>query len=114
MKGPYSHPTGKGLYGIFNDSFPPILDGVTLAVQNYVYWLKASGHTPCVVTPWNPVSEAQDYDVMKYFSLPIASRRPYRYGYPKLDPFIFGAVFRSTDFKILHSHCPFSSGRLAV
>lgn len=113
MKGPYSHPTGKGLYGIFNDSFPPILDGVTLAVQNYVYWLKASGHTPCVVTPWNPVSEAQDYDVMKYFSLPIASRRPYRYGYPKLDPFIWRRL-RSTDFKILHSHCPFSSGRLAV
>lgn len=113
MKGPYSHPTGKGLYGIFNDSFPPILDGVTLAVQNYVYWLKASGHTPCVVTPWNPVSEVQDYDVMKYFSLPIASRRPYRYGYPKLDPFIWRRL-RSTDFKILHSHCPFSSGRLAV
>lgn len=113
MKGPYSHPTGKGLYGIFNDSFPPILDGVTLAVQNYVYWLKASGHTPCVVTPWNPVSEEQDYDVMKYFSLPIASRRPYRYGYPKLDPFIWRRL-RSTDFKILHSHCPFSSGRLAV
>jgi len=113
MKGPYSHPTGKGLYGIFNDSFPPILDGVTLTVQNYVYWLKASGHTPCVVTPWNPVCESQDYEVMKYFSLPIASRRPYRYGYPKLDPFIWRRL-RSTDFRILHSHCPFSSGRLAV
>ena len=50
---------------------------------------------------------------MKYFSLPIASRRPYRYGYPKLDPFIWRRL-RSTDFKILHSHCPFSSGRLAV
>ena len=27
------------LYGIFNDSFPPILDGVTLTVQNYAHWL---------------------------------------------------------------------------
>ena len=113
MKVPYSYPTGKGLYGIFNDSFPPILDGVTLTVQNYVHWLMEAGHTPCVVTPWNPVSEEMNYDVMRYFSLPIRSRKPYRYGYPKLDPFIWRRL-RKTDFRILHSHCPFSSGRLAV
>lgn len=113
MKGPYSYPTGKGLYGIFNDSFPPILDGVTLTVQNYVHWLLQRGKTPCVVTPWNPVSEDKECEVMKYFSLPIYSRRPYRYGYPKLDPFIWSRL-RNTDFKLLHSHCPFSSGRLAV
>ena len=59
MKGLFSYPESKDLYGIFNDSFPPILDGVTLAVENYVYWLSRKGHTPCVVTPWNP--EKQDY-----------------------------------------------------
>ncbi|MDE6670300.1 MAG: glycosyltransferase [Muribaculaceae bacterium] len=108
-----THPKGKNLYGIFNDSFPPILDGVTLTVQNYVYWLSRMGRQPCVVTPWNPVRTEVDYDVMRFFSLPIASRRPYRYGYPKLDPFIWRRLL-STDFKLLHSHCPFSSGRLAV
>lgn len=107
------HPNTSNLYGIFNDSFPPILDGVTLTVENYVYWLKQMDLTPCVVTPWNPVSNATDYDVMKYFSLPIRSRKPYRYGYPKLDPFIWWRL-RHTDFRILHAHCPFSSGRLAV
>lgn len=109
----YSHPDGKGLFGLFNDSFPPILDGVTLTVENYANWLAKSGRTPCVVTPWNPVSERQDYSVMRFFSLPIASRKPYRYGYPKLDPFIWKRL-RETDFSILHAHCPFSSGRLAV
>lgn len=113
MKGLYSHPKGKGLYGIFNDSFPPILDGVTLTVENYVHWLSEMGHQPCVVTPWNPVSAEYPYEVMRYFSLPIRSRKPYRYGYPKLDPFIWRRLL-STDFKLLHSHCPFSSGRLAV
>lgn len=113
MKKLYSHPEGHGLYGIFNDSFPPILDGVTLTVENYVYWLRQAGLQPCVVTPWNPVSVAQDYPVMRFFSLPIRSRKPYRYGYPKLDPLIWTRL-RNTDFKILHSHCPFSSGRLAV
>ncbi len=113
MKGPFSHPEAKDLYGIFNDSFPPILDGVTLTVENYVYWLQQKGKTPCVVTPWNPEKNPYPFDVVRYFSLPIASRHPYRYGYPKCDPFIWKRL-RDTDFKLLHSHCPFSSGRLAV
>lgn len=109
----FPHPQGKDFYGIFNDSFPPILDGVTLTVENYVYWLAKMGFNPCVVTPWNPVSTQVDYDVMKFFSLPITSRKPYRYGYPKIDPFIWKRL-RATDFKLIHAHCPFSSGRLGV
>lgn len=101
------------LYGIFNDSFPPIYDGVTLTVENYAHWLDSMGRTPCVVTPWNPESDDYGYKVVRYFSLPIPSRRPYRYGYPKLDPFIWHRL-RQADFKIVHAHCPFSSGRLAV
>ncbi|MDE7188738.1 MAG: glycosyltransferase, partial [Muribaculaceae bacterium] len=108
-----THPKGKNLYGIFNDSFPPILDGVTLTVENYAYWLSRMNRQPCVVTPWNPVRADVNYDVMRFFSLPIASRHPYRYGYPKLDPFIWRRLL-ATDFRLLHSHCPFSSGRLAV
>lgn len=99
--------------GIFNDSYPPILDGVTLTVENYVRWLGAMGKNPCVVTPWNPLKVDCGYDVLRYFSLPIFSRRPYRYGYPRLDPFIWRKLNR-TPFRLVHSHCPFSSGRLAV
>ena len=109
----YSHPSEKGLYGLFNDSFPPIIDGVTLTVENYAHWLKESGRTPCIVTPWNPERVETCYSVMRFLSLPIHNRHPYRYGYPKLDPFIWKRL-RETNFKILHSHCPFSSGRLAV
>lgn len=100
-------------YGIFNDSFPPILDGVTLTVQNYVSRFVARGLDTCVVTPWNPVSVSVGCPVLKFFSLPIWNRKPYRYGYPKLDPFIWRRL-REVPFQILHSHCPFSSGRLAV
>lgn len=99
--------------GIFNDSFPPIIDGVTLAVENYVKWLSRFNMNPCVVTPWNPQKIACDCDVLRYFSLPIRSRHPYRYGYPKLDPLIW-IKLRRTPFLLVHSHCPFSSGRLAV
>lgn len=113
MKGIFSHPQEKGIYGLFNDSFPPILDGVTLCVENYAHWFRERGLPVCVVTPWNPQSVEKPYDVMRYFSLPIQSRAPYRYGYPKADPLIWHKV-RNTNFRILHAHCPFSSGRLAV
>ncbi|MDE7402404.1 MAG: glycosyltransferase [Muribaculaceae bacterium] len=106
-------PDNQSYYGIFNDSFPPILDGVTLTVENYVHWLPKYAKKPCVVTPWNPVAEKAECEVIKYFSLPIQSRHPYRYGYPKLDPFIWRKL-KNTDFQLLHAHCPFSSGRLAV
>ncbi len=104
----------KKVYGLFNDSFPPVLDGVTLTVENYVRWLTAMGLKTCVVTPWNPeVPDHDNFDLYRYFSLSIASRKPYRYGYPKLDPFIWSRL-RRVPFALVHSHCPFSSGRLAL
>ncbi|MCH5228455.1 MAG: glycosyltransferase [Muribaculaceae bacterium] len=107
------YPKDKGLYGLFNDSFPPIIDGVTLTVENYARWISHRGNTPCIVTPWNPEIVPSPYHVMRFLSLPIQNRQPYRYGYPKLDPYIWRRL-RNTDFKIVHAHCPFSSGRLAV
>lgn len=100
-------------YGLFNDSFPPIIDGVTLTVENYARCLGEMGFNPCVVTPWNPEILQFPYQVIRYFSLPIHSRKPYRYGYPKMDPFIWKKM-RDTPFRLVHSHCPFSSGRLGV
>jgi len=106
--------TDNEIYGLFNDSFPPVLDGVTLTVQNYARGLIDLGHKVAVVTPWNPVTpDHNGVDLMRYFSLPIWNRRPYRYGYPKLDPFIWQKL-RKRPFKLVHAHCPFSSGRLAA
>ena len=99
--------------GIFNDSFPPIIDGVSLAVQNYARWLSAAGQRPCIVTPSNPIAEERPYPVIRYFSLPIANRKPYRYGYPKLD-FKIWRRLRETPMRLVHCHCPFSSGRLGA
>ena len=103
----------KRYIGIFNDSFPPIIDGVTQTILNYVDWLRAHGHETCVVTPSNPVKTEVPYKVIRYFSLPIRSRYPYRYGYPKLDLLIWGRM-RNTPFRLIHSHSPFAAGRLGV
>lgn len=112
MSRPADRNTGVPSYGLFNDSFPPILDGVTLTVENYARRLDSRGLNPCVVTPWNPLRYEPGYAILRYFSLPIRGRRPYRYGYPKLDPMIWHRL-RQKTFSIVHAHCPFSSGRLA-
>ncbi len=106
--------SGGTVYGLFNDSFPPVLDGVTVAVDNYCRWLVHSGRRVCVVTPSTPGAPPEgDYEIYRYLSLPIYNRHPYRYGVPSLDPFIWRKI-RSTPFRIVHSHSPFSSGRLAA
>lgn len=102
------------IYGLFNDSFPPVLDGVTIAVANYCRWLTASGKKVCVVTPWAPGGVDHDgFELHRYFSVPIYNRHPYRYGYPLLDPLIWRRI-RETPFRIVHAHSPFSSGKLAA
>ena len=42
------------MFGIFNDNFPPILDGVGLTAQNYAYWLRQQGHEVRVITDYAP------------------------------------------------------------
>lgn len=99
--------------GLFNDSFPPVMDGVTLTVTHYADWLLQAGLRPCVVTPDSPDKPEVPYPVLRYFSLPIASRHPYRYGYPRLD-FSIRRRLRDTPFALVHAHSPFSAGRLAL
>lgn len=104
------------MYGIFNDNFPPILDGVALTAQNYAYWLHEKGYDVRVITPYAPnadeVINAASYKINRYISIPIPFRHPYRYGMPHIDlPFMRN--WMKMDFELVHAHCPFTSGKLA-
>ena len=104
------------MFGIFNDNFPPILDGVGITAQNYAYWLHEKGCDVRVITPFAPNSEevikAAQYPINRYMSVPIPFRHPYRYGMPYLDlPFMRN--WWKMDFELVHAHCPFTSGNLA-
>ena len=104
------------MYGIFNDNFPPILDGVALTTQNYAYWLHEKGYDVRVITPYAPNAEevinAASYKINRYISIPIPFRHPYRYGMPHIDlPFMRN--WMKMDFELVHAHCPFTSGNLA-
>jgi len=100
--------------GIFNDSFPPIMDGVSLAAQNYAYWLHQKNQPVCVITPKSPnYSDNEPYPIYRYTSIPIIGRKPYRIGLPDID-FTFKTEIEQISFGLVHAHCPFSSGRLAL
>lgn len=104
------------MYGIFNDNFPPILDGVGMTAQNYAYWLHEKGYDVSVITPYAPnsreVIEAAEYPIYRYASIPIPFRHPYRYGLPYMDA-AFWRHWKTLEFELVHTHCPFTSGRLA-
>ena len=105
------------MIGLFNDNFPPILDGVALTVQNYAYWLHEKGQDVAVITPYAPKSadvlKAAKYPIYRYPSVPIIHRPPYRYGLPYASP-QFWFRWRRMKFDILHAHCPFTSADLAL
>ena len=104
------------MIGIFNDNFPPVLDGVGITAQNYAYWLTETGHDVSVITPYAPnmhdVIASAPYPIHRYISIPIPFRSPYRYGLPYLDA-SFMRKWKEMNFDIVHAHCPFTTGMLA-
>jgi 1,2-diacylglycerol 3-alpha-glucosyltransferase len=100
--------------GLFNDSFPPIMDGVSLTTQNYAYWLQKKNQPVCVVTTKTPdFIDNEPYPIYRYSSIPIINRKPYRFGLPDID-LMFQNKIAKVSFSLVHAHCPFSSGRLAL
>lgn len=102
------------MIGLFNDCFPPIMDGVSLTTQNYAYWLNKKAGNVCVVTPKSPDAvDEEEYPIYRYSSVPIPMRKPYRLGFPRID-WPFHERIRKLSFDLVHAHCPFSSGGLAM
>lgn len=104
-----------GTIGIFNDSYPPVMDGVAVATYNYAYWLSKKGEDVKVITPKTPINVFEEnFEVLRYASLPLVNRNPYRFGLPYVDINFLNKLFLKSRFKIVHAHCPFSSGRMAL
>jgi len=97
---------------LLNDSFPPVIDGVSNAVVNYASVLQAHGHAPLVGVPDYP-GAVDDYPfpVVRYKSLDTTKLVGYRAGYPFSAPAI--AALAEHKPEIIHSHCPIASNLLA-
>ena len=100
--------------GLFNDCFPPVMDGVSVCVSNYAYWMQKMVGDVAVVTPNVPGADysVHDFDVIDFLSVPVPFRKPYVTGVAEMDPSFLRKIVKSR-FKIVHAHSPFGTGLAA-
>lgn len=99
--------------GLFNDSFPPTIDGVAQTVKNYAAILHKNHCDVTVVTPkYKDTVDAFPFEVFRYQSIPLDHRIGYRAGNPfNPDTLI---KLRKKKFDLIHIHAPFASSVLAA
>ncbi len=98
--------------GLFNDSFPPTIDGVANTVLNYANIINGRFGEPVVITPKYPnVVDNYDFRVYRYHSVKLTSEMPYRVGNP-FSPITLKDI-TGMKLDILHVHSPFASSVLA-
>ena len=97
--------------GLFNDSFPPMIDGVSQTVKNYATHLHDLDCDVTVVTPSYPdVEDHYPFDVLRYPSVPVGEKVGYRVGLP-FDPATLVRL-RAKKPDLMHVHSPFASSVL--
>ena len=102
------------IIGQFSEAFPPINDGVAQVIRNYAHWLTEKKDECYVVIPELPnVSTDYNFDILSFRSNRVLFKKEYRTGFPKLDRAFYEKI-KSIDFDIMHSHSPFSSGKLGI
>lgn len=98
--------------GIFNDSFPPIIDGVANTAVNYAKSIQKIYGNAVVATPWYPkVKDQYDFKVIRYSSANVSKRIGYRMGNP-FNPLLIRKIEKE-KLDIMHIHSPFTSAILA-
>ena len=101
--------------GLFNESFPPVMDGVAVCVENYAHWIQEKVGGVSVITPRKLGAHYSQYpyEVLDYASVPVPFRHPYVTGIAQIDP-LLRAKLRRRNFRIVHAHSPFSAGLMAL
>lgn len=95
---------------LLNDSFPPLIDGVSTTVVNYAQVLTNHGDDVVVATPSYPYTDYSHYPY-RVLDYPSLNTSYFFAGYRTGNPRSRYALSELTDFypDIIHTHCPFSS-----
>jgi len=106
------NPKGKTVC-LLNDSFPPIIDGVSNTILNYASNLTLLGDRALVITPSHPkaADDAFPFPVIRYPSFTFGAMEGYMAGVP-FSPSVARTISEST-IDLIHCHCPIMSGFLA-
>ncbi len=98
--------------GLFNDSFPPTIDGVANVTVNYAEIIDRDFGRAVVATPFYPdVTDNYAFEVVRYPSANIPNQMGYRAGYP-FDPVVLSDL-EEKKIDLIHTHCPLISTILA-
>ena len=99
---------------LLNDSFPPLIDGVSNTVVNYARVISSKGTGVSVVTPENPNADDSkfDYPVIRYPGIDLSKQIGYVMGNP-FSPVALKKI-KALDIGLLHSHCPAVSNFVAM
>jgi len=90
------------------------MDGVGMTAHNYAYWMNLKhGESSLVAPSVKEYKDRVDYKVIRFKSVLLPGMNPYRVGLPMID-FTFKRKLSKNNFDILHAHCPFISGQLAL
>ncbi len=103
-------------YGEFNDSFPPQTDGVAQTTLNYTKWLNEMASVrACAVAPQfaRAMDHNYDFPVIRFISIPLFLAKDYMLGLPEIA-FRTTIKLDSLPLDLVHAHCPFASGTLAL
>lgn len=99
------------LIGQYSETYLPVIDGVVMTVLNYARWLNED-HCQCYVATTKAGFDLQDtepYQIIRYRSIPLLPRPPYRFGVPMLDQRFLSAQ-RQLCPGLVHAHSPFFAG----
>ena len=97
---------------LLNDSFPPVIDGVSNTIANYARIIQRDLGQVIVGTPQYPnVEDNYPFPVVRYPSIDTTKLVGYRAGYP----FSVSSLSALCEFHpdIIHSHCPAMSNMVA-
>lgn len=100
--------------GLFNESYPPHIDGVGMVVRAYAQAFTKEGHTCYYVAPKNRdkryahSDQEEEYPIKLYNSF-MLPKEEYAVGMPMLD-WKYRREIKKIPFDIVHAHTPFLSG----
>jgi len=100
--------------GLFNDSFPPMIDGVGMVVDNYARRLCEFANVYVIVPKYNEYYDDSKlpYKVIRCKSVKVPFL-DYSLSIPKFDRETIKKI-KSIDFDIIHIHSPFTIGKLGI
>jgi len=90
------------------------MDGVGMTAHNYARWLNEKYGKSMIIAPkGNDYEDHVPYKVYRFKSVLLPGMNPYRVGLPLLD-IKFKKKIKKVEFDLVHAHCPFISGQLAL